>query len=218
MRPRGLRASAAVPAPKRFGVFFSPCGTIPENWRPTQALMAPETDFTLSPILEPLRAVQERHRRVARHEHRVVAVQVRSDRQRARPGDDAHVDGDRPGQGTGRARGARTTSSTGRRAARRSTSTSPRRSAARRCCRRWSWASRAPTRSWRRWSRTCATGAVDQNDEYKRAIPIQPVDDPVQIYTRLTGQHAGGDDRADPGGAAEPPVGARLRARTTTAT
>ena len=35
MRPRGLRAQAAVAAPKRFGVFFSPCGTIPENWRPT---------------------------------------------------------------------------------------------------------------------------------------------------------------------------------------
>ena len=31
MRPRGLRASAGVPAPKRFGIFFSPCGTIPEN-------------------------------------------------------------------------------------------------------------------------------------------------------------------------------------------
>ena len=51
MRPRGLRASAAVPVPKRFGVFFSPCGTIPENWRPTQPFMAPETEFTLSPIL-----------------------------------------------------------------------------------------------------------------------------------------------------------------------
>ena len=51
MRPRGLRASAGVPAPKRFGVFFSPCGTIPENWRPTQPFMAPDTDFTLSPIL-----------------------------------------------------------------------------------------------------------------------------------------------------------------------
>ena len=35
MRPRGIRAQSAVTPPKRFGVFFSPCGTIPENWRPT---------------------------------------------------------------------------------------------------------------------------------------------------------------------------------------
>ena len=33
---------------------------------------------------------------------------------------------------------------------------------------------------------------VDQNDQYKRAIPIQPVDDPVQIYARLTGSTQAG--------------------------
>jgi Protein of unknown function (DUF1552) len=53
MRPRGLRAQAAVPPPKRFGVMFSPCGTIPENWRPTLN-NRDERDFTLSPILQPL--------------------------------------------------------------------------------------------------------------------------------------------------------------------
>ena len=35
-------------------------------------------------------------------------------------------------------------------------------------------------------------GPVDQNDQYKRAIPIQPVDDPVQIYARLTGSTQAG--------------------------
>ena len=52
MRPRGLRAQAAVDAPKRFGVFFSPCGTIPENWRCATTPMTPDTQFTLSPILD----------------------------------------------------------------------------------------------------------------------------------------------------------------------
>ena len=35
-------------------------------------------------------------------------------------------------------------------------------------------------------------GPVDANDQYKRAIPIQPVDDPVQIYARLTGSTQAG--------------------------
>ena len=35
-------------------------------------------------------------------------------------------------------------------------------------------------------------GPVDENDQYKRAIPIQPVDDPVQIYARLTGSTQAG--------------------------
>src|SRR5436190_69711 len=35
-------------------------------------------------------------------------------------------------------------------------------------------------------------GPVDTNDKYKRAIPIQPVDDPVQIYARLTGSTQAG--------------------------
>jgi hypothetical protein len=49
MTPRSLRAASPA-APRRFGVFFSSCGTIPENWRPTGS----ETTFTLSRILEPL--------------------------------------------------------------------------------------------------------------------------------------------------------------------
>ena len=70
MMPRGIRAQSATGAPKRFGVFFSPCGTIPENWRstamdasgtvyttPTPA--GGTTNFTLSPILQPLEAFQK---------------------------------------------------------------------------------------------------------------------------------------------------------------
>lgn len=37
-------------APKRFGVFFGPCGVIPANWKPTGGV----TDFVLSPALQPL--------------------------------------------------------------------------------------------------------------------------------------------------------------------
>ena len=158
MRPRGLRAQSAVDAPKRFGVFFSPCGTIPENWRCATTPMTPDTEFTLSPILEPLAAVQERRRHPARHEHGVVAEQVRPDRQRARPGHDAHADRDRPGEGAG---GRRAREPLPRRIGGRPVDRPAHRRGDRRqtrCCRRWSWASRARTRSWRRWSRTCATG------------------------------------------------------------
>jgi hypothetical protein len=49
MRPRV--ATAAAPAtPKRFVVFFSANGTIKDQWQPTGT----ESDFTLSPILQPL--------------------------------------------------------------------------------------------------------------------------------------------------------------------
>ena len=63
MMPKTLRAQSAAPAPKRFGVFFSPCGTIPENWRSiatgtTAAIPSGTTDFTLSPILQPLAPYQ----------------------------------------------------------------------------------------------------------------------------------------------------------------
>jgi Protein of unknown function (DUF1552) len=51
MRPFGGRAQAAGSTPpKRFIVFFSPDGSIRENWLPTGT----ETNFTLSPILAPL--------------------------------------------------------------------------------------------------------------------------------------------------------------------
>ncbi|MES1165488.1 MAG: hypothetical protein ABUR63_07020, partial [Verrucomicrobiota bacterium] len=41
MMPRSARAQAA--APKRFGIMFSPCGTIPENWKPTAMNATPAT-------------------------------------------------------------------------------------------------------------------------------------------------------------------------------
>jgi len=58
MRPRSLSAQSAVTPPKRFGIMFSPCGTIPENWRSTMN-SRDQTDFTLSTILEPLTPFQK---------------------------------------------------------------------------------------------------------------------------------------------------------------
>lgn len=46
----GARSSSAAEYPKRFVVWFTPNGSIRENWRPTGG----ETDFALSTILEPL--------------------------------------------------------------------------------------------------------------------------------------------------------------------
>ncbi|MBL4683545.1 MAG: DUF1552 domain-containing protein [Nannocystaceae bacterium] len=46
----------AEPAPKRFITFFTPHGTIKENWTPTGSV----SDFELSPILTPLQAVKDR--------------------------------------------------------------------------------------------------------------------------------------------------------------
>ncbi|MES1205282.1 MAG: DUF1552 domain-containing protein [Pseudomonadota bacterium] len=54
MMPASSRAQALA-APKRFGVFFSPCGTIPENWQ----CAGTESSFTLSKILEPLAPHQQ---------------------------------------------------------------------------------------------------------------------------------------------------------------
>jgi Protein of unknown function (DUF1552) len=51
MRPTAARAATA---PKRFVVMFSPNGTIYPNWVPTGG----ETDFVLSPILQPLAPVR----------------------------------------------------------------------------------------------------------------------------------------------------------------
>ena len=53
MHPGQARAATAIP--KRFVVFFSPNGTIFPNWVPSGG----ETDFTVSPILEPLAAIQK---------------------------------------------------------------------------------------------------------------------------------------------------------------
>ena len=51
---RRARAADASPFPTRFVVMFSPNGTLPGAWTPTGT----ETSFTLSPILQPLAAVQ----------------------------------------------------------------------------------------------------------------------------------------------------------------
>ncbi len=68
MMPKSSRAQA-VAIPKRFGVFFSGCGTVPEFWTPTgtnpsvatpsKTNPAISTTFTLSPILQPLAAHQQ---------------------------------------------------------------------------------------------------------------------------------------------------------------
>jgi|GEM_PF-744096 len=68
MMPRSSKAQAAA-VPKRFGVFFSACGTIPELWTPTgtnptvatpsKTNPAISTSFKLSPILQPLAPHQQ---------------------------------------------------------------------------------------------------------------------------------------------------------------
>jgi len=68
MMPKSSKA-AATAVPKRFGVMFSSCGTIPELWTPVGAnpsVATPSktnpaisTNFTLSPILQPLAALQQ---------------------------------------------------------------------------------------------------------------------------------------------------------------
>jgi hypothetical protein len=80
MMPRRANG-AAVANPKRFLVFFSPDGSIHENWVPTGT----ETDFSLSRILAPLEA----------HKERVVildGVENKVGGYSARPGDD-HMKG-----------------------------------------------------------------------------------------------------------------------------
>jgi hypothetical protein len=67
MMPRESRAQSVIP--KRFGVMFSACGTTPELWTPVGAnptVASPSktnpaisTNFTLSPILKPLAALQQ---------------------------------------------------------------------------------------------------------------------------------------------------------------
>jgi hypothetical protein len=52
LRPRATMAQDSPAAPQRFGVFFSACGAIMSNWKPTGG----ETDFVLSPALQPLEA------------------------------------------------------------------------------------------------------------------------------------------------------------------
>ena len=173
MRPRGLGAQAVV-APKRFGLFFSPCGTIPENWRPTKGASGAETDFALSPILEPLEPFKNDIVVLRGDQHGVVERALRAGRERPRPGDDAHVDRRRPGQGAGRGgAGQPLPRRVGGRPVNRPAHRRGDRQA-RRCCRRWSWASRARTRSWRRWSPRCATGASTRTTSTSAPCPSSP--------------------------------------------
>jgi hypothetical protein len=62
---RAARRAHAAPAPKRFVVMFSPNGTIAANWNPTPGPSGMDTDFTLSPILQPL----------APHQANIVVIQ-----------------------------------------------------------------------------------------------------------------------------------------------
>lgn len=68
MMPKSSRAQAMA-VPKRFGVMFSSCGTIPELWTPvgttpgvtatpTKTSPAIHTSFNLSPVLSPLEALK----------------------------------------------------------------------------------------------------------------------------------------------------------------
>jgi len=188
MRPRGLRAQSADP-PKRFGVFFSPCGTIPENWRPTSQFMAPDTEFELSPILSPLQPFKD---------DIVVLRGMNFETAKYPPIANVHDQGMthmltgiplvRGPAGAGRANHFLDGSAGGPSidqhiaAAIGQTTLLP--------------SLELGVESTDTFLETLVThmcyGPVDQNDQYKRAIPIQPVDDPVQIYARLTGStHAG---------------------------
>lgn len=55
---RRARAAGGTGLPKRFVVWYTPNGTIPKNFWPKRGPSGADTDFTLSPILEPL----ERHK------------------------------------------------------------------------------------------------------------------------------------------------------------
>lgn len=53
----GRRATAqSLQFPKRFVVWYTPNGTVPKNFWPRRSTPGSETDFSLSPILEPLAA------------------------------------------------------------------------------------------------------------------------------------------------------------------
>jgi hypothetical protein len=190
MRPRGLRAAGAN-QPKRFGVFFSPCGTIPENWRPTFGPNRMDTDFELSPILKPLEPYksdivvlrgmnfESSHNRFGPianvHDqgmtHMLTAVGLvkgPAGAGRANHFLDGSAGGPSIDQHIAAAIGGQTLLPS----------------------------LELGVESTDTFLETLVThmcyGPVDQNDQYKRAIPIQPVDDPVQIYARLTGSTQAG--------------------------
>jgi hypothetical protein len=195
MMPRSSRAQA-VTVPKRFGVFFSPCATIPENWTPTalnpstttptRTNPAISTSFTLSPILAPL----------APYQNDIVVlrgVSMDSTNGKYSPASNAHDRGmthmltgiplvaGPAGQGRslhfldGSAGGP---------------------SIDQHIAEAIGQGTRLPSlelgvESTSTFLEVLVTrmsyGKVDPTDPYKRAVGVPPVDDPVQIYTRLFG-------------------------------
>jgi hypothetical protein len=191
MRPRDIRAADAPAPPKRFGVFFSPCGTIPENWRSTLGDTRMDTDFTLSPILSPLEPFKQ---------DIVVLRGMNMESSQAKYGPIANVHDQgmthmltatglvKGPAGAGRANHFLDGSAGGP-------------SIDQHIAAAIGGQTLLPSlelgvESTDTFLETLVThmcyGPVDQNDQYKRAIPIQPVDDPVQIYARMTGSTQAG--------------------------
>lgn len=195
MMPRDARAQAS-PVPKRLGIFFSPCGTIPEAWAPigmnpsaptaTKTSPAISTDFTLSTILAPLAPYQS---------DLVVlrGVSMESTSGAYSPASNPHDRGMAhmltgtplvPGPlGEGRAQHLLDGSAGGP-------------SIDQHIAAAIGKGARLPSLELGVESTTTALevivthmsyGNVDPADPYKRAIPIAPVDDPVQTYNRLFG-------------------------------
>jgi hypothetical protein len=201
MRPRSTRAQAASPPPKRFGIMFSPCGTIPENWRSIRNDIDPSTglpstaatpsggvtDYTLSPILQPLVPFQKdinvirgvnmesanspKYGLMANvHDqgmtHMLTGIGLKkgpAGAGRANHFLDGSAGGPSIDQHIAQAIG-QTTLLPSLELGVESTDTFLEVLVTRMCY-----------------------GNVDPNDSYGRAIPVPPVDDPVQIYTRLFG-------------------------------
>jgi hypothetical protein len=195
MMPRSSRAQAAT-SPLRFGVFFSPCGTIPENWRPTAlnptvatpsaTSPAVSTDFTLSRMLKPLEPFQN---------DIVVLRGVSMESTNGKYGPIANVHDQgmthmltatglvKGPAGAGRANHFLDGSAGGP-------------SIDQHIAQAIGGQTLLPSielgvESTDTFLETLVThmiyGSVDPNDPYKRAAQIPPVDDPVQIYTRLFG-------------------------------
>jgi Protein of unknown function (DUF1552) len=195
MMPRSGRAQA-VTVPKRLGIFFSPCGTIPEKWAPvgmnpstataSRTNPAISTEFTLSPILASL-ADYQRDIVVLR------GVSMESTGGVYSPASNPHDRGMGhmltgipmvPGPlGEGRAQHLLDGSAGG-------PSIDQHIAAAIGGGTRLSSLElgvESTSTSLEVMVTHMSYGPVDKNDRYKRAIPVVPVDDPVQVYTRLFG-------------------------------
>lgn len=197
---RMLRAQALA-APKRFGIFFSPCGTIPENWvpnavnptpvTPTASTPSISTDFTLSTILQPL----------APHQQDIVVIRgvnMESTQGKFGPIANVHDQGMthmltgiglvKGPAGAGRANhfldGSAGGPSIDQHIAKAIGSTTLLPSLELGVETSSTFLEAMVTRM--------SYGSVDPTDTYKRAIPVPAVDDPVQVYTRLFGTAAGG--------------------------